>query len=147
VGRSDNSILIAYDDILKRLRFAISGLALPFAVSAIFATSAVADNFANVYYDGRTDRLVVTIFYRGTNPDHVFSLQWGDCKNLPGDDGRQIVAEVLDNQWKDDAVKNFKKTSRFSLENLQCRPATLTLRTAPRFYYTLQIPARATPQP
>ncbi len=131
----------------KCSRLTVSALALLGALGAMFATGALADNFANVYYDGRTDRLVVTMFYRGTNPDHAFSLQWGECKNLPGDGGRQIVAEVLDSQWQDAAVKSFKKTTRFDLENLQCRPAMLTLRTAPRFYYTLPIPARSASQP
>jgi len=84
---------------------------------------------------------VVTMIYRGTNPDHQFSLQWGDCQPL-GDDGatHQIVADVLDQQWSDDAQQTFTKTVRFSLAGLNCRPATVTLRTAPRFQYTLQIP-------
>jgi len=34
------------------------------------------------------------------------------------------------------------KTTRFSLADLPCRPVKLTLRTAPRFYVTLQIPAQ-----
>jgi hypothetical protein len=40
------------------------------------------------------------------------------------------------------ARQPFKKTTRFSLADLPCRPVKLTLRTAPRFYVTLQIPAR-----
>ena len=35
-----------------------------------------------------------------------------------------------------------KKTTRFSLENLPCRPVKLTLRTAPYFLVTLHIPAQ-----
>jgi hypothetical protein len=122
--------------------------ALVFGVMVgVLAQRASADNFANVIYDDRTDQLVVTISYRGTNPDHVFSLQWGPCRSLPAGGGKDIVAEVLDSQWQDAAVKNFQNTTRFDLEKLQCRPAKLTLRTAPRFYYTLQIPARASPPP
>jgi hypothetical protein len=109
--------------------------------------AAWADNFAKVYYDASKDQLVVTMFYRGTNPDHTFSLKWGQCQE-PQDGGvREIVAEVLDSQWQDVASQNFKKTTRFGLENVQCRPAKLTLRTAPRFYYTLEIPARTVPPP
>jgi hypothetical protein len=108
---------------------------------ALLAAAVLADNFANAYYDDRRDQVVVTMIYRGTNPDHVFSLKWGQCKDL-GDGTREIVAEVLDNQWQDAASQDFKKTRRFSLADLQCRPAKLTLRTAPRFYYTLRIPAR-----
>ena len=109
--------------------------------------AARADNFANAYYDARKDQLVVTIFYRGTNPDHTFSLKWGQCKEPSDGSVREIVAEVLDSQWQDVASRNFKKTTRFGLEKLQCRPAKLTLRTAPRFYYTLQIPAKTVPAP
>ena len=103
---------------------------------------AKADNFANVYYDAKTDELVVTMNYRGTNPDHTFSLQWGKCQTLADAAVPEIVADVNDSQARDAARKDFKTTTRFSLENLPCRPAKLTLRTAPRFYFTLQIPAR-----
>jgi hypothetical protein len=109
--------------------------------------AARADNFTNAYYDARKDQLVVTISYRGTNPDHTFSLKWGQCKELPDGSEREIVAEILDDQWQDVASRNFKKTTRFGLEKLRCRPAKLTLRTAPRFYYTLQIPAQTVPAP
>jgi hypothetical protein len=109
---------------------------------ALLTTAVRADNFANAYYDARKDQIVVTMIYRGTNPDHTFSLKWGRCKEPADGSAREIVAEVLDSQWQDAATQTFKKTTRFSLDDLQCRPAKLTLRTAPRFYYTLQIPAR-----
>jgi hypothetical protein len=111
----------------------------------MLTTAVRADNFANVYYDARKDQIVVTMVYRGTNPDHTFSLKWGQCKESADGSSREIVAEVLDSQWQDVATQNFKKTTRFSLDDLPCRPAKLTLRTAPRFYYTLKIPARAIP--
>jgi hypothetical protein len=80
--------------------------------------------------------------YRGTNPDHTFSLKWGPCQTSADASQPEIVAEVLDSQWQDAARQPFKKTTRFSLADLPCRPVKLTLRTAPRFYVTLQIPAR-----
>jgi hypothetical protein len=100
------------------------------------------DTFSGVSYDAGHDELVVTMAYRGTNPDHTFSLKWGPCQTLADDSGSEIVAEVLDSQWQDAARQPFKKTTRFSLADLPCRPVKLTLRTAPRFYVTLQIPAR-----
>jgi hypothetical protein len=49
--------------------------------------------------------------------------------------------EVLDDQFDDEEQQDFKKTMRFSLDGLPCgRPASVTLRTAPRFFYTLTIP-------
>jgi hypothetical protein len=67
-------------------------------------------------------------------------LKWGECQanqtdNLPG-----VTAEVLDDQFEDRAERDFKKTVRFGLAQLPCRPASVTLRTAPRFFYTLMIP-------
>jgi hypothetical protein len=35
----------------------------------------------------------------------------------------------------------FDRTTRFDLTGMPCRPAKLTLRTAPRFVYAIQIPA------
>jgi hypothetical protein len=127
-------------------RHAGTALLCGLAVAAL-TTAARADNFANAYYDARKDQVVVTMIYTGTNPDHTFSLKWGPCKESADGGAREIVAEVLDSQWRDAATQDFKKTTRFSLNNLQCRPAKLTLRTAPRFYYTLQIPARTIPSP
>jgi hypothetical protein len=110
--------------------------------AGMLADAARADNFANVYYDARKDQVVVTLYYRGTNPDHTFTLKWGRCRESTDGSNHEVVAEVLDSQWQDVERDNFKKTTRFSLANLECRPVKLTLRTAPRFYYTLQIPAR-----
>ena len=113
----------------------------------MLAQSAQADNFARVTYDGRKDELAITMSYRGTNPDHTFSLRWGQCKELAGSQLHEIVVDVLDSQWQDDERADFKKTTRFGLTDLSCRPATLTLRTAPHFFYTMLIPAAAVRQP
>jgi hypothetical protein len=100
------------------------------------------DTFSGVSYDPAHDELVVTMAYRGTNPDHTFSLKWGPCQTSANAGEPEVVAEVLDSQWQDAARQPFKKTTRFSLADLPCRPVKLTLRTAPRFYVTLQIPAQ-----
>lgn len=103
--------------------------------------TAFADNFAKVYFDRTTDQLVVTMSYRGTNPNHNFTLKWGDCVTrqsgkLPG-----VTGEVLDDQWNDAEQRTYTKTVRFNLSDLPCaRPARVTLRSAPRFFYTLTIP-------
>jgi hypothetical protein len=110
-------------------------------LSVAAAPTPYAATFSGAYYDPETHELVVTMIYRGTSPEHQFSVQWGNCQPL-GDDGatHQIVGEVLDAQWDDDAQQTFTKTVRFNVANLNCRPATVTLRTAPRFEYTLEIP-------
>jgi hypothetical protein len=100
-----------------------------------------ADNFQNVSYDPATDELVIVVLYRGTNPDHQFSLKWGPCIDR-GNNQHEIVAELLDQQFEDPERKDYKKTVRMSLAAMNCRPAAVTLRTAPRFYYTLTVPGR-----
>jgi hypothetical protein len=100
-----------------------------------------ADNFQKVSYDPATDELVIVVLYRGTNPDHQFSLKWGPCIDR-GNNQHEIVAELLDQQFQDPERKDYKKSVRMSLAAMNCRPATATLRTAPRFYYTLTVPER-----
>ncbi|HXW73887.1 MAG TPA: hypothetical protein VEK10_03645 [Steroidobacteraceae bacterium] len=81
------------------------------------------------------------MLYGGSNPDHQFSVQWGECQSAPdGGNLHQIAVEVIDSQWNDVAKQNYTKTVRFSLAGMSCRPATVTLRTAPRYEMTLQIP-------
>jgi hypothetical protein len=99
-----------------------------------------ATTFANVYYDPSTDQLVVTMAYRGTNPNHTFSLKWGRCNTAP-DGSPQIFANVIDSQWQDAAQNDYQTTMRFNLGKLKCRPVSVTLRSAPRYIYQLQIPA------
>ena len=113
------------------------------AGSSLLALNAYADNFGRVRYDRQTDRLIVTMIYRGTNPNHNFSLKWGECQadqsgSLPG-----VTVEVLDDQFSDAAQQDYKKTIRFSLSGMPCpRPVAVTLKTAPRFFYTLTIPGK-----
>ena len=110
---------------------------------ALLAADARADNFGRVRYDKQSDRLIVTMIYRGTNPNHNFSFKWGQCQanqsgNLPG-----VTLEVLDDQFDDAAEQDYKKTVHFNLAGMPCpRPATVTLTTAPRFFYTLTIPGK-----
>ena len=109
-------------------------------VAGALASAARADSLANVYYSARTDQLVVTMVYRGTNSRHKFTLNWGQCKNLANDGSGELDAEILDSQYQDVETRDFKKTTRFSLADIPCRPATLTLRSAPRFLATVRIP-------
>jgi hypothetical protein len=111
------------------------------AAATLLSPSGRADNFVRVRYDQPTDRLVVTMVYRGTNPNHNFSLKWGPCQANQSGDLPGATAEILDNQYDDAAEQEFTKTVRLSLAGMPCsRPASVTLRTAPRFFYTLTIP-------
>jgi hypothetical protein len=114
---------------------------IPAIAATFFSTGAHSDNFGGVRYNRQRDQLIVTMIYRGTNPNHKFSLKWGECQpnqegGLPG-----VTGEILDDQFDDREEQDFKKNTRFSLAGLPCpRPVNVTLRTAPRFFYTLTIP-------
>ena len=113
------------------------------AATAFFSVGAHADNFGRVRYDAQADQLVVTMIYRGSNPDHAFSLKWGPCQAHQSGDLPGVTLEVLDDQFNDPAQQDYRKTVRFSLAELPCpRPAKVSLRTAPRFFYSLTIPGR-----
>jgi hypothetical protein len=114
---------------------------LPGAALCLLAMSAAqAATFSSASYDQKTNELVVTMVYGGTNPNHQFSVQWGTCRPLGNNGNHQIVADVLDSQWDDAAKQQFTTTVRFSLAGVNCLPAAITLRTAPKYEYTLQVP-------
>jgi hypothetical protein len=110
--------------------------------SALAASDERTDNFKSARYDPQRNQLIVEMTYRGTNPDHAFHLSWGECRPLGEKHGNwQVAVDVLDDQWNDAALREYSRTLRFDLSKLRCRPARVTLKTAPRFYYTLAIPA------
>jgi hypothetical protein len=111
------------------------------AGAGLFGAGSVdADNFAKVFYDARSDQLVIAMRYRGTNAKHGFTLKWGVCQDPQTGGSPALSAEVLDDQWNDPAVRDYQVTTRFALTDMPCRPAKVTLRTAPRFYYSIEIP-------
>jgi hypothetical protein len=124
---------------LQNYKFVRATLLVALALGLAPARWARADNFSRVVYDAAADQLVVTMRYRGTNPNHTFTLQWGSCQQ--GATMPEVAVEVLDSQALDSEANNYKVTTRFDLTGLQCRPAKVTLHTAPRFYATVVIPA------
>jgi hypothetical protein len=121
---------------VKQTFFAILGV----AASVVAANQASAYAFGHATYDSKSDKLVVTILYSGTNPNHIFSLKWDECIKHP-DGTTDVTAEVVDSQERDVANQDFKKTVRLGLEGLTCRPATVTLRAGPRTYIAVRVPA------
>ena len=126
---------------MKRISIAILGV----AASVVAAGQASAGAFGPVTYDAKTDELVVTMLYSGTNSDHVFSLKWDECTKHP-DGTTDVTAEVIDSQERDAASQDFEQTVHFSLKGLTCRPATVTLRAGPRTYISVQVPALPPPR-
>jgi len=118
------------------------------AVAVAMATNTagvMAATFGSVHYDSDSDQLIVTMIYDGTNPNHHFSIQWGPCRKLdqPGQPAHQTIdVSILDDQWNDAATKTYTQTVKIPLANVSCRPATVTLRTAPDFLTSFDVPAR-----
>jgi hypothetical protein len=109
-------------------------------VSMATICPARADNFSSVRYDPKTNEIVARMLYRGTNAHHTFSLRWGQCMERDDGSGKEIEADVIDDQWDDAALHDYRRTARFSLAGVTCRPARVTLRSPPRFYYTIFVP-------
>jgi hypothetical protein len=123
------------------MKFHIRILSLSLLSSAMFlANVASAEAFGNAAYDSKTDELIVTILYSGTNPDHEFSLRWDPCIAHP-DGTTDVRAQLIDSQERDEARQEYQKTVHLSLRDLACRPARVTLRAGPRTYVALQVPA------
>ena len=126
---------------------ALRGVLLIAVALAMATNTAVvkAASFGSVRYDSSGDQLVVTMIYDGTNPNHHFSIQWGSCSKLgqPDQPAHQTIdVSILDDQWNDAATKTYTETVRIPLAIVSCRPATVTLRTAPDFLTSVDIPAR-----
>jgi hypothetical protein len=110
------------------------------AALAVIAGRASAEAFGDANYDAKTDELIVTMLYSGTNPDHAFSLAWNKCTRHP-DGTTDVEAEVIDSRARDAVSQEFKKTVRLSLAELPCRPATVTLHCWPSAYIVVKVPA------
>lgn len=106
----------------------------------LIGTAGRADDFQAISYDAATDELVMVVNYSGTNADHQFNMHWGECRTKD-DNQRELFGELIDQQGMDAARQEFRKTVRISLADVDCRPAMVTVRTAPRFLATVSIPA------
>jgi hypothetical protein len=130
----------------RRVEHSRTFVLIAVTVAMVTSTAAtMADTFGPVSYDPSSDQLIVTMIYDGTNPDHHFSIQWGHCRKTNQSDQpahQTIVASILDDQWNDAATSTYTTTVKVPLATLSCRPATVTLKTAPDFYTSVDIPAK-----
>ncbi len=136
----------------RRLGF-IRAFSLIAVTMAAAPAALMADTFGPVHYDPKSDQLIVTMLYSGTNPDHHFSIEWGSCGKLR-DTGPQPVPPkahptyqttltMIDDQGNDAASKNYATTIRVPLTALPCRPVRVWLVTSPVLYngdMTVDIP-------
>ena len=114
------------------------------ALTIATITAARADSFGPVYYNPRTNEILVIIYYRGTNPNHYFSIQWRRCRKLHGQlhgrAPRAINLGILDDQGNDAARRPYTKLVKVPLTGVSCLPATVTLWTSPNQYQSIKIP-------
>ena len=125
-------------------RIRISRVAIIVALTIASTTVAKADTFGPVRYDPTTNQILVTIHYRGTNPNHQFSIQWGRCRKLHGQlhgpAPRAIDLGILDQQGNDAARRGYTELVKVPLAGMTCRPATVTLWTSPNQYRSIAVP-------
>ncbi|MGQ0752702.1 MAG: hypothetical protein ACT4PS_19445, partial [Betaproteobacteria bacterium] len=85
---------------------------------------------------------VAEIVYRGTHPNHEFSLDWDACRKPVTEGGPyQAAARIIDSDGNDAARMEYRVKAGFDLKTLDCRPAMVTLRLGRVAHQTLYIPA------
>jgi hypothetical protein len=116
----------------------------------LYVAPAAAISVTALTYDPSKDQLVMTIVYRGTNPDHRFKVQWDKCSRLD-EERMQILGLLVDDQPNDLARQEFTRPLRIALRDFSCRPAKVTIRTSAGFFTSVDVPAPKTqwspPQP
>lgn len=109
-------------------------------LAALYCGPASAISVSNLVYDASKDQLVMQIAYRGTNPDHEFSVEWAECARLD-EERSQIFGMLVDDQANDRALQEFTKEFTVDLLGFSCRPAKVTIRTSVGFFIAVDIPA------
>jgi hypothetical protein len=108
------------------LRRGMTSLALCLALATLPLAVAAAD-IVDAWYDPSRDELIVDVAYRGSTPDHEFSLSWAGCGRT-ADGQRGIAARLIDTRGEEPALGDYRIRERFSLATLECRPAEVMLR-------------------
>ncbi len=111
------------------------------AVLLVAGLPAKAADIVGAKYDAADDTIVVNIAYRGTQPDHEFTVEWGPC-NEAGGPPAGVTARLIDRQGRDIAREEFRVTGRLGLQELPCRPAEVTLRLGRVSHARVLVPAR-----
>ena len=132
------------------MRRVTSGRLVAGIAALLYVATAAAIAVTTLTYDAPKDQLVMTIAYRGTNPDHQFRVQWDKCTRLD-DERMQILGLLIDDQPNDHARQEFTKSMRIDLRDFTCRPAKVTIKTSAGFFTSVDVPAPKTqwspPQP
>lgn len=111
-------------------------------LALLAAGPALGADILGAAYDAGRDEIVATIAYRGTHADHDFALRWGSCRE---GEPAGVAARLIDRHGRDAARESFRARARFSLEEIPCRPARVTLRLGRVSHATVHVPAKPAP--
>jgi hypothetical protein len=103
----------------------------------LLAAPGQAQTILGAAYDAANDAIVIDVVYRGTNPHHRFSVQWGPCR---GERPGHVTGRLVHDQWKDRAERDFRVRRHISIAELPCRPAVVTLRLGKVAHETVHVP-------
>lgn len=109
-------------------------------LASFYGAPASAISVNRLTYDAAEDQLILLIAYRGTNPDHKFSVEWTECKRLD-DERSEILGLLVDNQPDDLARQEFTQVLKVDLTSFTCRPSKVTIRTSAGFFTSVDVPA------
>jgi hypothetical protein len=89
-------------DIQRRMREMLVATLLSMAYHA----EASATNLLSVTYEAETDLLILVIAYRGTHENHMFTIQWGECRQLD-DEHFETYGLLVDSDPTEHALQDF----------------------------------------
>ena len=112
------------------------------AFTSMMGATAACGEVSHAYYSSRTDQLVVTLSFKGTSRDHIFSIRWANCLNLADGSGSTVMADIVDHTPAERPDARFITLRRFDLASVS-RQGRVTLFMAPSSHYILRIPARS----
>lgn len=95
------------------------------AFSLLIPAAAHAATLLDAFYDSDTDEIIVDIAYRGTQDNHRYVVEWGECRREETPPG--VAGRVIDLQGDDAAEADFRVREAFSAAALPCRQAQVTL--------------------
>ena len=98
----------------------------------VFATS-----ISGAEYNSETEVLSLSLVYFGGFKNHVYSLEYDSCQIHDG--VKELSARLIDS-GHDDAGRNeiFQK-AHFSLQDLDCKPSWLTIRSGRNSFITIWV--------
>ena len=106
------------------------------ASTLFFNLSAFAYEIESVKYNSSTNQISVTLSFDGGNEQHVFTPAFDPCDKTTDPYG--LAVRLEDSGWEDTGTEPQEWTVVFSLEDLSCLPAELTV-FAGHAHHTIQI--------